>query len=81
MAAALALGGILSACHLPAPGQDQPSANLSIKGVKLGKAFGRISGRAILDDGQVLELENLLGCAEEVYIRWYPRTDSGNQVQ
>jgi hypothetical protein len=32
--------------------------------------FGRYAGRAVLDDGQVLEIKDLIGFAEEHHARW-----------
>ncbi len=34
------------------------------------QVFGRFSGKAVLDDGSVLEIKNLLGFAEKVKNRW-----------
>lgn len=34
------------------------------------QVFGRFSGKAVLDDGTVLEIKNLLGFAEKVANRW-----------
>lgn len=34
------------------------------------QVFGRYSGHVLLDDGTRLEIENLLGFAEEVRNRW-----------
>lgn len=34
------------------------------------QVFGRFSGRAVLDDGRALAIENLIGFAEKVHNRW-----------
>lgn len=34
------------------------------------QVFGRFTGSVVLDDGTRLEIENLLGFAEEVRNRW-----------
>lgn len=34
------------------------------------QVFGRFSGRAIADDGEVLEFSELTGFAEKVHNRW-----------
>jgi hypothetical protein len=34
------------------------------------QVFGRFSGKAVLDDGEVVEVKDLLGFAERVYNRW-----------
>ena len=34
------------------------------------QVFGRFDGRAVLDDGTVLEIQNLIGFAEKVKNRW-----------
>lgn len=34
------------------------------------QVFGRFSGKAILDDGKVIEIKNLLGFAEKVHNKW-----------
>jgi len=34
------------------------------------QVFGHFTGRAVLDDGTELEVENLFGFAEKVYNRW-----------
>lgn len=34
------------------------------------QVFGRFTGKAVLDDGSVIEVENLLGFAEKVFNRW-----------
>jgi hypothetical protein len=32
--------------------------------------FGRYSGRVVTDEGQVVQIENLIGFAEEHQARW-----------
>ena len=34
------------------------------------QVFGRYSGKAVLDDGTVLEINNMIGFAEKVYNKW-----------
>jgi hypothetical protein len=34
------------------------------------QVFGKFTGKAILDDGTVLEVNNLLGFAEKVHNKW-----------
>ena len=34
------------------------------------QVFGRFTGRAVLDDGTVLEVKDLMGFAEKVKNRW-----------
>ncbi len=34
------------------------------------QVFGRYSGRAVLDDGKVIEIKDLIGFAEKVYNKW-----------
>jgi len=34
------------------------------------QVFGHFSGKAILDNGQEIRVQNLLGFAEKVYNRW-----------
>ena len=36
----------------------------------LHQVFGRYSGKAVLDDGTVLEINNMIGFAEKVYNKW-----------
>ncbi len=45
-------------------------SNLLIIFSKVHQMFGRYSGRIVLDDGQVLEVADLIGFAEEHHARW-----------
>jgi len=44
--------------------------NLGVITSEVHQMFGRYSGRAVLDDGNVLELNDLIGFAEEHQARW-----------
>jgi len=44
--------------------------NLLILRARAHQVFGKFSGKVVLDDGTVLQIENLLGFAEEVLNRW-----------
>jgi hypothetical protein len=34
------------------------------------QVFGRFTGKAVLDDGKVISVKNLIGFAEKVYNKW-----------
>ena len=34
------------------------------------QVFGRFSGKAVLDDGTVIEIRDFMGFAEKVYNKW-----------
>ena len=44
--------------------------NLGIAGTELDFCVGHFSGSMRLDDGQVVEVDNLMGCAEEMHAVW-----------
>ncbi len=44
--------------------------NLGIITSEVHQMFGRYSGRAVLDDGKPLEIQDLIGFAEEHHARW-----------
>ena len=44
--------------------------NLGLINSEVHQMFGRYSGRAVLEDGQKLELHDLIGFAEEHHARW-----------
>ncbi|MGE5378214.1 MAG: DUF2804 domain-containing protein, partial [Bacteroidota bacterium] len=44
--------------------------NLGIIFSEVHQMFGRYSGRIILDDGSLLEVQDLIGFAEEHHARW-----------
>ena len=46
------------------------NADIGIICSKQNQVFGRFSGKAILDDGTELKIDNLLGFAEKVYNKW-----------
>lgn len=44
--------------------------NLGIIFSEVHQMFGRYNGKAITDDGRVIQIENLVGFAEEHQARW-----------
>jgi hypothetical protein len=44
--------------------------NLGMIFSEVHQMFGRYSGRIILDDGSLLEVQDLIGFAEEHHARW-----------
>jgi hypothetical protein len=46
------------------------TTNLAVITSEVHQMFGRYAGRAVLDNGQVLEIRDLIGFAEEHHARW-----------